>query len=115
MRAWPCARWPRSSAFPPARWTTSRAACPTARCERASGKPLGEAQGKRVDFDTIPEADPATCAMISQGRTMGVFQIESPGMRGLLRTLEARALDDIAVALALIRPGASEYGAKETF
>src|SRR5438132_1362533 len=83
--------------------------------ERASGKPLGEAQGKRVDFDTIPEADPATCAMISQGRTMGVFQIESPGMRGLLRTLEARALDDIAVALALIRPGASEYGAKETF
>src|SRR5207244_12092130 len=44
-----------------------------------------------------------------------VFQIESPGMRGLLRTLEARALDDIAVALALIRPGASEYGAKETF
>src|SRR6267378_2751651 len=53
--------------------------------------------------------------MISQGRTMGVFQIESPGMRGLLRTLEARALDDIAVALALIRPGASEYGAKETF
>src|SRR3989442_145910 len=83
--------------------------------ERASGKPLGEARGKRVDFDTIPEADPATCAMISQGRTMGVFQIESPGMRGLLRTLEARALDDIAVALALIRPGASEYGAKETF
>src|SRR2546426_205982 len=83
--------------------------------ELASGKPLGEARGKRVDFDTIPEADPATCAMISQGRTMGVFQIESPGMRGLLRTLEARALDDMAVALALIRPGASEYGAKETF
>src|SRR5207302_813201 len=49
--------------------------------ERASGKPLGEARGKRVDFDTIPEADPATCAMISEGRTMGVFQIESPGMR----------------------------------
>src|SRR2546426_8917302 len=40
--------------------------------ERASGKPLGEARGKRVDFDTIPEADPATCAMISEGRTMGV-------------------------------------------
>jgi len=73
------------------------------------------ATGERVDFDAIPEDDPATCAMISQGRTMGVFQIESPGMRGLLRVLRARTLETISLALALIRPGASEYGAKETF
>ena len=53
--------------------------------------------------------------MIAHGRTMGVFQIESPGMRGLLRTLEARTLDDVCLALALIRPGAAEYGSKETF
>ncbi len=83
--------------------------------EQAAGEPLAEARGARVDFDAIPEGDPLTCEMISQGRTMGIFQIESPGMRGLLRTLRARTLEEISVALALIRPGASEYGAKETF
>ncbi|HEV2388157.1 MAG TPA: DNA polymerase III subunit alpha [Candidatus Acidoferrales bacterium] len=71
--------------------------------------------GGKIDFDAIPERDPAACAMIAAGRTMGVFQIESPGMRGLLRLMRARSLGEISVALALIRPGAAEYGAKETF
>jgi len=88
------------------------------------GRPMGQAQGPApttaneisgVDFEAIPEHDPATCAMLARGRTMGVFQIESPGMRGLLRTLEAKTLEDLCLALALIRPGASEYGSKETF
>ena len=69
----------------------------------------------RIDFDAIPEGDPATCAMLSQGRTMGVFQIESPGLRGLLRTLQAKTVEDLCCAIAIIRPGAAEYGAKETF
>jgi len=81
-----------------------------ANIEQAAGK-----DGERINFDAIPEGDPATCAMIAQGRTMGIFQIESPGMRGLLRALQARALDAVSLALALIRPGASEYGSKETF
>jgi DNA polymerase III subunit alpha len=68
-----------------------------------------------IDFDAIPENDPATCEVMAQGRTMGVFQIESPGMRGLLRTMKAQTLEEIAAALALIRPGASEYGSKELF
>jgi DNA polymerase-3 subunit alpha len=76
---------------------------------------IARATGEQIDFDAIPEGDPATCAMLARGRTMGIFQIESPGMRGLLRTLEARTLNDLSLALALIRPGASEYGAKETF
>jgi DNA-directed DNA polymerase III PolC len=70
---------------------------------------------RQIDFDAIPENDPATCAMLAEGRTMGVFQIESPGMRGLLRAMRARTLEEIAAALALIRPGASEYGSKELF
>ncbi len=68
-----------------------------------------------IDFDAIPEHDPATCAMLAHGRTMGIFQIESPGMRGLLRALKARTLEELAMTLALIRPGASEYGSKELF
>jgi len=70
---------------------------------------------REIDFDAIPENDPATCAVIAAGRTMGVFQIESPAMRGLLRTMKARTLEEVAQALALIRPGAAEYGSKELF
>lgn len=68
-----------------------------------------------IDYDAIPEHDAATCAMLAEGRTMGIFQIESPGMRGLLRALKARTLEELAMTLALIRPGASEYGSKELF
>jgi len=42
---------------------------------------------RSIDFDAIPEGDPLTCEMIARGRTMGIFQIESPGMRGLERAL----------------------------
>jgi DNA-directed DNA polymerase III PolC len=79
---------------------TDKNVCPTAR---------------EIDFDAIPENDPATCEVIATGRTMGVFQIESPAMRGLLRTMQARTLEEVAQALALIRPGAAEYGSKELF
>jgi DNA polymerase-3 subunit alpha len=70
---------------------------------------------REIDFDAIPENDPATCEVIAGGRTMGVFQIESPAMRGLLRMMKARTLEAVAQALALIRPGAAEYGSKELF
>jgi DNA polymerase III subunit alpha len=70
---------------------------------------------REIDFDAIPENDPATCAVIAAGRTMGVFQIESPAMRSLLRMMKARTLEEVAQALALIRPGAAEYGSKELF
>jgi len=76
---------------------------------------IEQTRGEKIDFAAIPENDPATCAMLAAGRTLGVFQIESPGMRGLLRTMRARTLEEIAAALALIRPGASEYGSKELF
>jgi DNA polymerase III subunit alpha len=72
-------------------------------------------KAREIDFDAIPENDPATCEVIAAGRTMGVFQIESPAMRGLLRMMKARTLEEVAQALALIRPGAAEYGSKELF
>jgi DNA-directed DNA polymerase III PolC len=70
---------------------------------------------REIDFEAIPENDPTTCDVIAAGKTMGVFQIESPAMRGLLRMMKARTLEEMAQALALIRPGASEYGSKELF
>jgi DNA polymerase-3 subunit alpha len=72
-------------------------------------------KAREINFDEIPENDPATCDVIDAGKTMGVFQIESPAMRGLLRMMKARTLEEVAQALALIRPGAAEYGSKELF
>jgi DNA-directed DNA polymerase III PolC len=72
-------------------------------------------KAREIDFDAIPENDPATLDVIAAGWTMGVFQIESPAMRGLLRMMKAQTLEEVAQALALIRPGAAEYGSKELF
>src|SRR5467141_3400925 len=72
-------------------------------------------KARTIDFAAIPENDPATCDVIAAGRTIGLFQIESPAMRSMLRRMKARTLDAMAIALAIIRPGAAEYGSKELF
>jgi len=72
-------------------------------------------RARTIDFAAIPENDPATCDVIAAGRTIGLFQIESPAMRSMLRMMKARTLDAMAIALAIIRPGAAEYGSKELF
>ncbi|UCD17414.1 MAG: DNA polymerase III subunit alpha [Candidatus Zixiibacteriota bacterium] len=66
------------------------------------------------DFE-VPENDPKTYQTLRAGKTIGIFQIESPGLRALLRVLKPRELNDITLALALIRPGASESGMKKVF
>ena len=66
-------------------------------------------------LETIPKDDPAVSQMISQGRTIGCFQIESPGMRATLKEVKARSVDDIMVALALYRPGPLTGGLKDAF
>jgi DNA-directed DNA polymerase III PolC len=66
-------------------------------------------------LETIPTDDPAVSQMISQGRTIGCFQIESPGMRATLKEVKARSVDDIMVALALYRPGPLTGGLKDAF
>lgn len=63
----------------------------------------------------IPDNDRKTYEMLQAGKTIGVFQIESPGLRALLRDLHPVKLNDITLALALIRPGASESGMKKIF
>jgi DNA polymerase III alpha subunit len=72
-------------------------------------------KARTIDFAAIPENDPETCDVIAAGRTIGLFQIESPAMRSMLRMMKARTLDEVAIALAIIRPGAAEYGSKELF
>ena len=53
----------------------------------------------------IPFDDPETYALIASGRTDGLFQLESGGMRQLLSQMKPQSITDIMVAIALYRPG----------
>ncbi len=57
------------------------------------------------DLSAIDTDDRETYAMISQGQTDGVFQLESRGMRQMLAQLKPESIDDIIAAIALYRPG----------
>ena len=58
----------------------------------------------------LPEDDPATARLLREGRTLGCFQIESPGMRNLLQQTGAADMDAVIQAVALIRPGPGRLG-----
>ncbi len=66
-----------------------------------------EIRERKPDFDLtkVDMSDPATYDTISAGRTDGVFQLESAGMRQMLTQLQPRSLNDIIAAIALYRPG----------
>ena len=56
-------------------------------------------------IDTIPEDDAQTYEMLAQGKTLGVFQMESEGMTSVCVGIAAKSIDDIAAVIALYRPG----------
>ena len=55
--------------------------------------------------DNIPTDDPAVFEMLSQGKTCGVFQLESTGMTGVCTGLRPKSIEDITAVIALYRPG----------
>ncbi|GLV53080.1 DNA-directed DNA polymerase [Thermobispora bispora] len=61
--------------------------------------------GRRIDLDAVPRDDPETFDLICAGRTLGCFQIESPGQRELVGKLEPRTMHDLIVDISLFRPG----------
>lgn len=56
-------------------------------------------------IEQIPYADPDTFALLASGRTTGLFQLESAGMRDLLTGLRPDRFEDIIAIIALYRPG----------
>lgn len=72
-------------------------------------------QGQSLTEEEIPTDDPAVYAAISRGDTVGTFQLESGGMRRLLRQYKPENLEDIIAILALYRPGPLNSGMVETF
>jgi DNA polymerase III subunit alpha len=62
-------------------------------------------QGIDLDLLKIPLDDPASYAMLSRGETVGVFQVESGGMRRALVDMKPDRIEDIIALVALYRPG----------
>jgi DNA polymerase-3 subunit alpha len=58
-----------------------------------------------IDLARLPLDDRATYEMLGRGETVGVFQLESAGMRDVLRKLQADRFEDIIAVVALYRPG----------
>src|ERR1019366_3488927 len=71
--------------------------------------------GKRPAMDAIPLDDPEVYRLFADGRTDGVFQFESSGMRDLLRRVRPEVFDDLAALNALYRPGALDAGTVEVY
>jgi len=61
--------------------------------------------GARIDLDAIPRDDDKTFRLIRSSRTLGCFQIESPGQRELLARYQPDRFEDLIVDISLFRPG----------
>lgn len=66
-------------------------------------------RGTTIDMDHLPENDPLTMELFSNGDTTGIFQFESPGMKKHLRNLKPNRFEDLVAMNALYRPGPMEY------
>ena len=70
---------------------------------------IRRSRGIELDMETIPLDDPKTYEMLARGESIGVFQLESDGMREALRKVKPTEFNDIAALNALYRPGAMRF------
>ncbi|HBR70289.1 TPA: DNA polymerase III subunit alpha [Candidatus Dependentiae bacterium] len=68
-----------------------------------------------IDIDKIPTDDAKTFELICQGKTSGVFQLESDGLKDVLRRLQPEKFEDIIAVNALYRPGPLGSGMVDDF
>ncbi|HVL89610.1 MAG TPA: DNA polymerase III subunit alpha [Actinomycetota bacterium] len=66
---------------------------------------LTRTKGIDLDIDNVPLEDRETFRMLTAGYTIGVFQLESPGMRELVKRLRPDSFGDVMALVALYRPG----------
>jgi DNA polymerase-3 subunit alpha len=72
-------------------------------------KNIKKSRGIDLDMETIPFDDPLTYQLFSQGKTTGIFQFESDGMKKYLKELKPNRIEDLIAMNALYRPGPMEY------
>lgn len=68
-------------------------------------KLIKQTQQQEIDINLIPLDDQPTFTLISEGKTSGVFQLESTGLKEVLRKLQPSKFEDIIAVNALYRPG----------
>jgi len=71
--------------------------------------------GVEINLDEIPLDDPKTLKLFSEGRTSGIFQFESSGMRDILCRLQPNRFEDLIALNALYRPGPIQGGMIDDF
>jgi len=76
---------------------------------------IKESTGKDINIEEVPLDDPKTFELLCQGEGVGVFQLESSGMRNLLRDLKPEVFEDLVALVALYRPGPLGSGMVEDF
>ena len=74
-----------------------------------------QSQAIRVDIDHIPLDDKEAYRLLAKGDTIGVFQLESDGLRQIIRELKPERFDDIVAMVALYRPGPLGSGMVDDF
>ncbi|HEU4335171.1 MAG TPA: DNA polymerase III subunit alpha [Candidatus Eisenbacteria bacterium] len=74
-----------------------------------------ETTGAPVDLASLPLDDPATYKLLQAAQTIGIFQLESSGMRDLLRKVAPDTFEDIIAINALFRPGPIQSGMIDDF
>ncbi|MDX2229636.1 MAG: DNA polymerase III subunit alpha [Leptolyngbyaceae cyanobacterium bins.349] len=71
---------------------------------------IKHSSGTELDLDRLPLDDPETYKLLARGELEGIFQLESSGMRQIVRDLKPSGLEDISSVLALYRPGPLDAG-----
>ncbi|WAC58646.1 error-prone DNA polymerase [Brevundimonas sp. SL130] len=74
-------------------------------CIRKAFDLLLEHGALNLSLDTVPDADEATYEMLQQGRSIGVFQVESRAQINMLPRLKPKRFYDLAIQVAIVRPG----------
>lgn len=72
-------------------------------------KLIKENTGRDLDIDNIDYDDPNILGLMGQGKTEGMFQLESPGMKNFMMKLKPQSLDDVIAGVALFRPGPMQF------
>lgn len=66
---------------------------------------VARVDGETLDIDAVPRDDPTTFELIRSTRTLGMFQIESPGQRELVGKFGPQTFEDLIIDISLFRPG----------
>ena len=70
---------------------------------------IGQKLGQDFSIDTIDYDDAKVYEMIGQGKTEGVFQLESAGMKSFMKELKPTNLEDVIAGISLYRPGPMDF------